>query len=409
MSSVTNPSGQAEPLIYRHEKPLFAIALVISLVVWLAVLVGTFGVLLIWVGIAFLIYLFIQSAFISFLRGTASQITVEQFPDLHERITDCCAKLSVSPVPDAYLLNGNGAFNAFATRFLGRNFIVLLSDVVDALDSEPDAINFYIGHELGHIRRSHLLWGPLLFPASILPLLGAGYSRAREYTCDLHGVACCASPAAAQHGIAALAAGSRRWRTLDATRYAAQAESSGGFWMSFHELISSYPWLVKRMARVLERPQEAKIPRRNIFAWVLALFVPHLGYAGGAASLLVTIAVIGILAAVALPAYQDYTVRAKIAGALKEGNSAAAAVGDYYNRTRLLPPNLEAAGYAPSNPAYGAVTLDAAKGIVRIQLAFQPVAGKAILLLPSLDENKRVVWKCSGGEIEARFLPQACR
>src|SRR5437016_12639345 len=53
------------------------------------------------------------------------------------------------------------------------------------------------------------------------------------------------------------------------------------------------------MARVLDHPQEAKIPQRNNFAWVLALFVPHLGYAGGAASLLVPIAVIGILAAVA--------------------------------------------------------------------------------------------------------------
>ena len=165
MSSVTNPSqsGQPEPLIYRHEKPLFIIALVISLVAWLAILVGTLGVLLIWIGIAFLIYLFIQSAFISFLRGTASQITVEQFPDLHKRITDCCARLGVSPVPDAYLLNGYGAFNAFATRFLGRNFIVLLSDVVDALDAEPDAINFYIGHELGHIGRSHLFWGHCYF------------------------------------------------------------------------------------------------------------------------------------------------------------------------------------------------------------------------------------------------------
>jgi len=110
-----------------------------------------------------------------------------------------------------------------------------------------------------------------------------------------------------------------------------------------------------------------------------------------------------------VPAYQDYTVRAKIAGALAEGNSAAAAVGNYYNRTKLLPPNLEAAGYTPSSTAYGAVTLDAAKGIVRIQLAFQPVAGKAILLVPSLDENKRVVWKCSSGEVEVRLLPRACR
>jgi hypothetical protein len=55
----------------------------------------------------------------------------------------------------------------------------------------------------------------------------------------------------------------------------------------------------------------------------------------------------------------------------------------------------------PSGAAYGTVTLDAAKGIVRIQLAFQPVAGKSILLIPSLDENKQVVWNCTSGEVLA--------
>ncbi|MGH8746356.1 MAG: M48 family metalloprotease, partial [Burkholderiales bacterium] len=44
----------------------------------------------------------------------------------------------------------------------GAHYIVLLSDVVDALESERGAIDFYIGHELGHIRRKHLLWGPVL-------------------------------------------------------------------------------------------------------------------------------------------------------------------------------------------------------------------------------------------------------
>lgn len=35
-----------------------------------------------------------------------------------------------------------GAFNAFATRFFGRDFLVLYSDVVDALEDNPDALNF---------------------------------------------------------------------------------------------------------------------------------------------------------------------------------------------------------------------------------------------------------------------------
>jgi hypothetical protein len=59
-------------------------------------------------------------------------------------------------VPEAYLLQMGGMLNAFATRFLGRDFLVLYSDVVDGLADNPDALNFYIGHEIGHIKRKHL-------------------------------------------------------------------------------------------------------------------------------------------------------------------------------------------------------------------------------------------------------------
>jgi Zn-dependent protease with chaperone function/type II secretory pathway pseudopilin PulG len=411
MSSVGSALGASNPqsLVYRNEPPLFAIALIISLLAWMLLLVGTLGIALIYAGLAFIFYLFVQSAFISYLRGTATQITAEQFPDLHERIRACSTRLGVDPVPDAYLLHGNGVFNAFATRFLGRNFVVLMSDVVDALEPEPESINFYIGHELGHIRRSHLLWGPLLFPASLLPLLGAAYSRAREYTCDLHGLACCASSGVASRGLAALAAGGRRWKTLDAGRYVGQIESSAGFWMSFHELIASYPWLAKRMARILGDDQVAKLPRRSFFAFVLAAFVPRMGMAGGAGSLLVTVAIIGILAAVALPAYQDYTVRARVHEALLEGDRAASSVAEFYYRSGLVPPNLGAAGFAASGSRWVRSVSINEKGVIRVELAFSPLEGKAFALLPSLDSNKRVVWKCVPGEVEPKYLPARCR
>jgi Zn-dependent protease with chaperone function len=256
MSSVGSALGASNPqsLVYRNEPPLFAIALIISLLAWMLLLVGTLGIALIYAGLAFIFYLFVQSAFISYLRGTATQITAEQFPDLHERIRACSTRLGVDPVPDAYLLHGNGVFNAFATRFLGRNFVVLMSDVVDALEPEPESINFYIGHELGHIRRSHLLWGPLLFPASLLPLLGAAYSRAR-----------------------------------------------------------------------------------------------------------------------------------------------------------LVPPNLGAAGFAASGSRWVRSVSINEKGMIRVELAFSPLEGKAFALLPSLDSNKRVVWKCVPGEVEPKYLPARCR
>jgi len=406
----TTALSSTDSLLYGSEKSLFAIELVLSVIAWVALIVGTFGVALIYILLFFIGYLFAQSALISYLRGTATRVTAEQFPDLHQRVVQCSQRLGVSNIPEAYLLHAGGVFNAFATRFLGRNFIVLFSDVVDALEPEPEALNFYIGHELGHIRRNHLLWSWVLLPASILPLLGAAYSRAREYTCDMHGLACCPSREIAARGLGALAAGGRRWKTMSLGKYAGQAGAAGGFWMSFHELISSYPWLVKRMGRLLPAEQAVAVPRRNVFAWVLALFVPHVGAGGSAASLLVVIAIIGILAAVALPAYQDYTVRAKIIGALSEGNKASAAVAAYYYKNDAVPKTFQDAGVTPPSPGniLRGMTIDPG-GVIRIELAFSPIEGKAVLLAPSLDAQKKIVWKCTSQDIPQKYLPMQCR
>ena len=402
-------SGGPGSLVYRHEKPLFGIALTISLIFWALLFIGTVGAALIFVLLAFIIYLFAQSALVSYLRGNAARITPEQFPDLHARVQACCARLGMENPPQAFLIHAGGAFNAFATRFLGRHYVVLYSDVVDALEPSPEALNFYIGHELGHIRRDHLVWAPVLFPATILPLLGAAYSRSREYTCDLHGLACCPSPESAARALAALAAGARRWRTVDLGRIAAESEATSGFWMSFHELISGYPWLVKRIARVLGPQHQARIPGRNPLAWLLALFVPRVG-PGGGASVIVTIAIIGILAAVAIPAYQDYVARAKIAGALAEGSRATAAVAVHFESKGVVPESLEAAGVAPPSAASGvrSWSIDS-RGVILIALGFAPLDGKTITLVPSLDANKRVVWRCVGEEVEPKYLPKSCR
>jgi Zn-dependent protease with chaperone function len=143
---------------------------------------------------AFLFYCVVQSALISYIKGNGVRITEEQFPDLKQQIAACCRKLGLDEEPQAYLMQMGGMLNAFATRFLGRHFIVLYSDVVDGLADNPDALNFYIGHEIGHIKRKHLSWSTILMPAAALPLIGAAYSRAREYTCDRHGLAACDNP-----------------------------------------------------------------------------------------------------------------------------------------------------------------------------------------------------------------------
>lgn len=401
-------------LTYNKEKPLFVISLTISILFWTVLLVGTFGMMLVWVLFFFLFYLFAQSAFISYLKGTAVKITPHQFPDLHQRIVACSRKLGVKEIPEAYLLHAEGAFNALATRFLGRHFIVLFSDVVDALEEQPEALNFYIGHELGHIARRHLGWAPILFPAGILPILGAAYSRAREYTCDRYGLACCATPRDAEHGLAALAAGGKRWKTLSQENYAGQSKAASGFWMSLHELVGDYPWLVKRMAAIqsLGAGKAPRHPRRNPFAFLFALFVPRLGTgagSGGLITVMVVVAIIGILAAIAIPAYQDYAVRAKLATALPMTEAAKRGVVDYAVQNQAWPNSNDDLQLPATGHGAGIHSIIIEEeGVVVVTLGDKDKPQGSLVYTPYV-KDKRIHWQCSGDGIPAKHLPPDCR
>ena len=398
-------------LVYKNEKRLFGLMLVLSGLVWAGLLLGTKGLVLVYALFGFLFYCFAQSALVSYIKGTGVRITEEQYPDLKQQIDACCRKLDVDKEPQAYLLQMGGMMNAFATRFLGRDFLVLYSEVVDGLAHNPDALNFYIGHELGHIKRKHLSWSTVLMPASVLPLVGAAYSRAREYTCDRHGLAACDNPTNAEHGLAVLAAGGKRGRGLNAQAYVDQSRQTEGFWMSFHELVGDYPWLVKRMAAVrdLAAGREPRQPSRSVLASLLALFVPRLGVGGGGA--VVTVAMIGILAAVAIPAYQGYTQKARTMAAYRLGQDATVKVGAYYMVNDAIPAKLEDAGVnLASNDAVNEVQFDPDNGQLRVVTSSAGLQGPgALVFSPSLDAEKRVVWRCSGENLAAAAVPEACR
>jgi Zn-dependent protease with chaperone function/Tfp pilus assembly protein PilE len=401
-------------LVYKNEKRLFALMLTLSVLGWIVILLGTMGMVLVYAVMFFLIYCFAQSALISFLKGNAVRITEDQFPDLQHQISACCRKLGLDEEPDAYLLQMGGVLNAFATRFFGRNFLVLYSEVVDGLADNPDALNFYIGHEIGHIKRKHITWHTVLMPASVLPLVGAAYSRAREYTCDRHGVAACDDAVNAEYGLAVLAAGGKRWRTMNNTSFIGQSRDSEGFWMSFHELVGDYPWLAKRMGavRALAAGQEASQPRRHWGAKLLALFVPRLGIAGSGAGMIGMVAMIGVLAAVAIPAYETYVQKAKVAQAYAVGRGTAAAVERYFVTTHQGPATLEQAGATahPSGTAIELVTLNPQNGQVKVVTTIGAESQRgALTFTPSVGQDKRVSWHCEAEGLSPAVLPPGCR
>lgn len=401
--------NQVTSAVYPYEKTLFTFSFFISLIFWLLLIIGTVGFALIFLFMIFVLYLFAQSAFISYIKGTGAKISQEQFPDIYTKIVTCTEKLEMDSVPDAYIIHADGIFNALAARFLGRDFIILYSDIIDALADNPDAINFYIGHELAHIKRKHLVWGPLLWPAGILPILGAGYSRARETTCDLHGVLCCDNKDDAIRGLSALAVGSKRWKTINIDSYTRQANQTSGFWMSFHELTGDYPWLVKRIMRVSGNTTD--LPGRNLLAWFIALFVPRMGFGA-----VYAVAMIGIVAAVAIPAYQDYMGRAQVTSGIALVSSAKTCVVEIYTQSETVPSNNGDCGLPlPSEVTYNqyieSISIDEGNIIMTFSDTdtVSQIAGTTMIFEPRLDENDEIFWLCSAGTLPLKYRPSACR
>lgn len=119
---------------------------------------------------------------------------------------------------------------------------------------------------------------------------------------------------------------------------------------------------------------------------------------------------IGIVAAVALPAYQDYTTRAKVSSALQYGKVVASAVGRHYETRRQLPENLGEVFFWPPLPAeLRDVQLNTANGTLRLVLASGPASGRTFQLVPQVQPNGRVVWQCESVDMRPGLLPAECR
>ncbi|MDP1602584.1 MAG: pilin [Legionella sp.] len=126
--------------------------------------------------------------------------------------------------------------------------------------------------------------------------------------------------------------------------------------------------------------------------------------------LMIVIAIVGILAAIAIPAYQDYTIRARVAEGLNLATAAKLAVSETaQSNAGKLPATAEAAGYRAPAATVNVASIGIENGVITITYT-KAAGGGTILLTPIVaTETGEITWNCTGGSLDDRYRPQNCR
>ena len=130
--------------------------------------------------------------------------------------------------------------------------------------------------------------------------------------------------------------------------------------------------------------------------------------------LMITVAIVGILAAVALPAYQNYTIRAQVSEGFTLSGGVQTAVAENYAQTGSFPADLATVGItaAPTGKYTSSVNLGA-NGAITVTYgagANTKITGGTVLLTPVDDGQGNIHWKCApdGTKVTKGYVPSSC-
>ena len=141
--------------------------------------------------------------------------------------------------------------------------------------------------------------------------------------------------------------------------------------------------------------------------------------------LMIVVAIIAILAAIALPAYQDYTIRSQVSEGAVLSDGAKTAIAEYYTNKGSFPSSNESAGLANSKSISGkyVITVDGGTkpGIIQAvyskstpQVANAKIDGDTLAFSAIAPSNSgSIAWHCGSGngatDVPDKYLPTSCR
>ncbi|HTG68711.1 MAG TPA: ankyrin repeat domain-containing protein [Candidatus Udaeobacter sp.] len=241
-----NQSYLDPSLVHKKEDRYFTVALIFSIFVYIGLFLSIIFIFII--PVLFLLPLFAQAIMMASIRTNGVRITPQQFPEVFAIAQEQCARMGFAVVPDIYVMESSGILNAFASRFFGRNMVVLYSDLFEMIQTGGEKeLTYVIAHELAHIKRNHLTKRLLIIPALWFPFIGEAYSRACEYTCDRMAAYFTNDAEAAMNGLTVLAIGKTLYKRVDREQYLLQSSYEKGFFVWLAEKLSTHPPLPKRI------------------------------------------------------------------------------------------------------------------------------------------------------------------